>query len=230
MILKMNKKVIIIIVVFVILLVASIFGLSFIFSRSPEKEERTNTSNAASINSLKPTLSKIYEKMLQGQIYTFSLILDDNNKTVTVRNGEKARIDFYENGVHITNIVKDGMTYQLMHKEKQYYEYGSNTVILTNLLRKFERTKENVKPQKGEETLNNVLYYYEEYPGTAEFLFNYVGVDTKQATTKFYYQDDKLVYIKTILPDKEELLKVEMSYTSGNTSFDIPADYQKVEV
>lgn len=230
MILKMNKKVIIIIVVFVILLVASIFGLSFIFSRSPEKEERTNTSNAASINSLKPTLSKIYEKMLQGQIYTFSLILDDNNKTVTVRNGEKARIDFYENGVHITNIVKDGMTYQLMHKEKQYYEYGSNTVILTNLLRKFERTKENVKPQKGEETLNNVLYYYEEYPETAEFLFNYAGVDTKQATTKFYYQDDKLVYIKTILPDKEELLKVEMSYTSGNTSFDIPADYQKVEV
>lgn len=226
----MNKKAIIIIVVSVVLLIASIFGLSFIFSRSQEKEERTNTSNTASMNSLKPTLSKIYEKMLQGQIYTFSLILDDNNKTVTVRNGEKARIDFYENGVHITNIVKDGMTYQLMHKEKQYYEYGSNTVILTNLLRKFERTKENVKTQKGEETLNNILYYYEEYPGTAEFLFNNKGIDTKQATTKFYYQDDKLVYIKTILPDKEELLKIEMSYTSGNTSFDVPADYQKVEV
>lgn len=228
--LKMNKKVIIIIVISVVLLIASIFGLSFIFSRSQEKEERTNTSNATSINSLKPTLSKIYEKMLQGQIYTFSLILDDNNKTVTVRNGEKARIDFYENGVHITNIVKGGMTYQLMHKEKQYYEYGSNTVILTNLLRKFERTKENVKPQKGEETLNNVLYYYEEYPGTAEFLFNNPGIDTKQASTKFYYQDDKLVYIKTILPDKEELLKVDMSYTSGNTSFDVPTDYKKIEV
>ena len=226
----MDKKRNIIILIVIVILVM-VLGAIFIFSYSQNQENQNDTSTQTSISSLKPTLSKIYEKMLQGEIYTFSLILDENNKTITVRNGDNARIDFYQDGVHTTDIVKDGATYRLIHEDKQYFEYPSNTVELTNLLRKFERTKEDVTPQKGEETIEGKNYYYEEYKGTAEFLMQgKAGVDLTEASTKFYYDNDSLVYIKTILKEKEELLKVEMSYSSGQTSFEIPTDYQKIEV
>ena len=226
----MDKKRNIIILIVIVILVM-VLGAIFIFSYLQNQENQNDTSTQTSTSSLKPTLSKIYEKMLQGEIYTFSLILDENNKTITVRNGDNARIDFYQDGVHTTDIVKDGATYRLIHEDKQYFEYPSNAIELTNLLRRFERTKEDVTPQKGEETIEGKNYYYEEYKGTAEFLMQgKAGVDLTEASTKFYYDNDSLVYIKTILKEKEELLKVEMSYSSGQTSFEIPTDYQKIEV
>ena len=226
----MNKKRNIIIFI-IILILAIIIGAIFIFSYFQSQKKQNNPSTQTSISSLKPTLSKIYEKMLQGEIYSFSLILDDNNKTITIRNGDKARVDFYQDGVHTTDIIKDGATYRLIHNDKQYFEYPSNTVELTNLLRKFERTKEDVTPQKGEETIEGKNYYYEEYKGTAEFLTQgKAGVDLTEASTKFYYDNDSLVYIKTIVKEKEELLKVEMSYTTEGISFEIPTDYEKIEV
>ena len=226
----MNKKRIIIILTS-ILIVAIVIGAVFIFSYFQNQEKQNDTSTQTSISSLKPTLSKIYEKMLQGEIYTFSLTLDENNKTITTRNGDNARIDFYQDGVHTTDIIKEGSTYRLIHNDKQYFEYPSNTIELTNLLRKFERTKEDVTPQKGEETIEGKNYYYEEYKGTAEFLTQgKAGVDLTEASTKFYYDDDSLIYIKTTVKEKEELLKVEMSYTTQGTSFEIPSDYVKIEV
>lgn len=220
-----------IIILIIILILAIVIGAVFIFSYFQNQKKQNDTSTQTSINSLKPTLSKIYEKMLQGEIYTFSLTLDENNKTITARNGDNARIDFYQNGVHTTDIIKDGATYRLIHNDKQYFEYPSNTIELTNLLRKFERTKEDVTPQKGEETIEGKNYYYEEYKGTAEFLTQgKAGVDLTEASTKFYYDNDSLVYIKTIVKEKEELLKVEMSYTTEGISFEIPTDYEKIEV
>lgn len=220
-----------IIILIIILILAIVIGAVFIFSYFQNQEKQNDTSTQTSINSLKPTLSKIYEKMLQEEIYTFSLTLDENNKTITTRNGNNARIDFYQNGVHTTDIIKDGSTYRLIHNDKQYFEYPSNTIELTNLLRKFERTKEDVTPQKGEETIEGKNYYYEEYKGTAEFLTQgKAGVDLTEASTKFYYDNDSLVYIKTIVKEKEELLKVEMSYTTEGISFEIPTDYEKIEV
>ena len=220
-----------IIILIIILILAIVIGAVFIFSYFQNQEKQNDTSTQTSISSLKPTLSKIYEKMLQGEIYTFSLTLDENNKTITARNGDNARIDFYQNAVHTTDIIKEGATYRLIHNDKQYFEYPSNTIELTNLLRKFERTKEDVTPQKGKETIEGKNYYYEEYKGTAEFLTQgKAGVDLTEASTKFYYDDDSLIYIKTTVKEKEELLKVEMSYTTQGTSFEIPSDYEKIEV
>ncbi len=43
--------------------------------------------------------------------------------------------------------------------------------------------------------------------------------------TRLYFQGDKLVYIKTIAGDKQELLKVENTYKVDNQLFNIPSDY-----
>lgn len=223
-----NKTIVIIIISIILLVVAIICGAFIFYNKN--KENQKEKTDVTSVADIKPVLSKMYEKMILGEVYAVSISLDKNNRTTTVRDGEKARIDFYKNGIHTTDIIKDGNTYSLIHKDKKYFEYISNTIELTNLLRKFERVKQNEMFAKGEEEIDGVLYYYEEYENTNEFLIEYKGEDTKNAYTRFYFEDNYLVYIKTILKEREELLKVEMSYTSNDVSFEIPSDYQKIEM
>ena len=51
-------------------------------------------------------------------------------------------------------------------------------------------------------------------------------VEESEVKTRFYFDKDKLVYIKSILPDKEQLIKVEISYEVNGDLFEIPSDYE----
>ena len=51
--------------------------------------------------------------------------------------------------------------------------------------------------------------------------------EEQNAKTRFYYDNDKLVYIKTIVGDKQELLKVNISYDVDNDLFNIPSNYEE---
>ena len=46
-----------------------------------------------------------------------------------------------------------------------------------------------------------------------------------EVKTRFYFNGLKLVYIKTITNDTEELLKVDLSYKVQNQNFEIPSNY-----
>ena len=51
--------------------------------------------------------------------------------------------------------------------------------------------------------------------------------DLTKAKTRIYYKNDKIVYIKTIAGDEEELLKVSISYNQINEDyFNIPNEYK----
>ncbi len=54
-----------------------------------------------------------------------------------------------------------------------------------------------------------------------------IGAD-KEGKTRFYFDGDKLVYIKTIIGDKQEVLKVDLSYNVDSKLFEIPSDYQEM--
>ena len=51
--------------------------------------------------------------------------------------------------------------------------------------------------------------------------------DLTKAKTRIYYDNDKIVYIKTIAGDEKELLKVDISYNQVNDDyFNIPDEYK----
>ena len=52
--------------------------------------------------------------------------------------------------------------------------------------------------------------------------------EDQEVKTRFYFDGDKLVYIKTIIGDKQELLKVDISDNVDNNLFEIPSDYKEV--
>ena len=101
---------------------------------------------------------------------------------------------------------KDGNTYFLDEDSKKYYTYNNNTSIyklkqqlkkLQDLQRKQEKKKIKVKTIITK-NLNN----------TSLLINNKIAVtDLTKAKTRIYYDNDKIVYIKTIAGDEEELLK-----------------------
>ena len=50
--------------------------------------------------------------------------------------------------------------------------------------------------------------------------------DEEKAKTRFYFEGDQLVYIKTIIEDEQELLKVDISNQVDEKLFEIPSDYE----
>ena len=52
--------------------------------------------------------------------------------------------------------------------------------------------------------------------------------EDQEVKTRFYFDGDKLVYIKKIIGDKQELLKVDISDNVDNNLFEIPSDYKEV--
>ena len=52
--------------------------------------------------------------------------------------------------------------------------------------------------------------------------------ENEEVKTRFYFKGDKLAYIKTIIGEKQELLKVDISYDVDNNLFEIPSDYKEM--
>ena len=83
-------------------------------------------------------------------------------------------------------------------------------------------SKEGIlKPIKGKK------YSYEEYDGSSMFMIsNLININDTNVKTRFYFDSkNNLTYIKTILDNKQELLKVTLEKDVKDSIFEIPSDY-----
>ena len=173
-------------------------------------------------------LANMYEKMMQDETYSITFQLDDNNKYTVSRKGDVANIDMYNNGDHTTNIIRDGNTYLLMYSTKRYYTYQNNVIGLGELPSQLNEMIQNQQPEKGQEKIDGHNYRYEEYKGVSDFLMNTdENVIEENTNTRFYFDGDDLKYIQTIMEDKSELIRVEVSYDVDDTIFEIPSDFEE---
>lgn len=146
-------------------------------------------------------------------------------KILIAKKDEKISIDMYFQDEHTTTLAKDGYTYFIMHNNQEYSEYEgeASQEMLANQLQETE----NKSYINGRESINGKTYYYEEYEGISSFLMSTsIYLDNENYKTRFYYEGNKLVYIKNIIDEKnEELLKTEISYNVEDSIFEIPTNY-----
>ncbi|MFR2570369.1 MAG: hypothetical protein ACLS90_01420 [Clostridia bacterium] len=210
-----NKKTRVIIISVILVLIIGIAIFCVVKTRNTGNSNQTTG------------LAKIYEKMTKNNVYKISFELNEDSKYTISRKDNKANIDTYNNGTHIAETVKDGNTYYLIYSTNTYYEYENNDTELTQLTDEInEIITNNQDPAKGQEDIDGKKYRYEEYKDISYFAFN-IDEDTvnKEVSTKFYFKGDKLQYIKTKIGDKEELVKVDLSYDVKEDVFEIPSNF-----
>ena len=216
---KKNKK-ILIIVISIILILAVILGIIFLVSKN--KQGNTNEIQEAQ------KTEKVYEEVSKANQITFTCTLDDKNKETIIVKDNNAYKETTKDGKTSRYIVKDGNTYFLDEDSKKYYTYNNNTSILIELKQQLEKLQDLSK-EAGKERIKGKNYSYEEFKKYQGFLINnkIAVTDLTKAKTRIYYDNDKIVYIKTIAGDEEELLKVDISYNQVNDDyFNIPDEYK----
>ena len=122
-------------------------------------------------------------------------------------------------------------TYYLDDVDKMCYTYENNDQILTEIKEQFQILKDSVNVSNKKDNVNGKKYNYEEIPENQDFLFNNkLEVNNLEyAKTRLYYNNDKLVYIKTIVGDNEETQKIDINYSNVDDNyFEIPNDYEKI--
>lgn len=200
------------------IIVAIIIVILIVYIVTKNQEENAN----------KNRLANMYERMMQDETYSITFQLNDNNKYTVSRKGDVANIDTYNNGKHTTNIIKDGDTYLLMYNTKRYYTYQNNVTGLGELPNQLNEIIQSQEPEKGQEKIDGSNYRYEEYKGVSDFLMNTdEGISEENTNTRFYFDGDDLEYIKTIMEDKSELIRVDVSYDVDDNIFEIPSDFQE---
>lgn len=213
-----NKKIIIAISAVVIIAIISVTAF-FIIKNNRKIGETENNSNSK--------LSQVYEKMNEKSVYTFTATLNDKNYKTVKRKNDKARIDLCLEGEKSTDIIKDGNTYLVMAEDEKVYKYQNNDIELTELLMDIKETIESQNPQKSKEEIDGKKYQCEEYKGVSGFLLTGKAEDENSSSTKFYFKGNNLEYIKTKINDKEELLKINISYDDiSENEFEIPSEYE----
>lgn len=225
----MKKKAIIIISIIVVILI--IIGLVYFLVINKDSENNSgNTGNDETVQEAGTSkTNKLYEKLSESDKYTFEKVLNDENKSKTVKSGELAYKEETANGNTYKYIVKDGNTYLLQDDAKQYYKYENNTIILSEITNNLLNLQK-LQCQTGKEEIEGKSYEYEEYHNYGEFLVNTdLQIAGAQMKTRFYYSGNNLKYIKTIVNDTEELLKIDISYKADEALFEIPSDYSDAE-
>lgn len=215
-----NKKIIIYSICAIILIAIITVGIIWLVNKNNNEESTENIK-----------LDKVYAQLQETDNYTFTLKVDDKNQMITKIKGNNARIENYDSGNETITIIEDGNTYILMPKSKKGYLYKNNTTGLIQLKENMETLK-NMMPSKGEEEINNKKYRYEEFKGVSIFLVNYnKTLDENTLKTTIYYDKDKMAYIKTSDKDFEQLVEVNLQYSSDlkEADFVIPSDYEIIE-
>jgi len=198
-------------------MIAIIFGIVKIVNKNRPKEQR---------------LSKIYQDLEDSQTYLFEIEKNNNNKTIMAKKGDKTIIDQYTKNSetnlenHTTTLVKDNNTYLILHDRKEYYVYTENNVEQTIVT---DGLKEIISKSytTGTEKIKGKKYSYEEYDGSSMFMIsNLININDTNVKTRFYFDSkNNLTYIKTILDNKQELLKVTLEKDVKDSIFEIPSDY-----
>ena len=211
---NINKKTILIVSITIIAVII-ICGLITIFMNNNVSE----VSDGKTI--------KLYEILKDKKTYNFSTIFDEKNKMYYSKNNNTAYVDTIYDGEESKFIVKDGNSYLLDDKNKVYYTYQNNEMDLNKIESQLEDLK-NLEYITGKEKINNKEYKYEEYEIITDFTFKYFeNSEIDGAKTRFYYDGNRLVYIKTFVENYEELLKIEISYDVDSKLFEIPKDYKE---
>lgn len=217
----MNKNKKILIAIITIIIIIAIVGIIALINN----KEKTSTSNN---QNKKTKISQLYEKISNEKEIMFTQILDDNNKIVIAIKDNNGYKEVTTNGKTKKYIVKDHNTYYLDETEKKYYVYQNNDTILTEIKGKFEEIKDITEVSKGKEKIHGKKYEYEEISKYQDFLFDSeLSVNNLEyAKTRLYFNNNNLVYIKTIVGENEEIIKIDESYNSINDDyFEIPGDY-----
>lgn len=214
-----NRKIIWIVVAAIIVL-AMIVALTWYISLERKGKNSMQEGSTSKIN-------KLYTQLAEKQAYSFTTKLDNNHKIYYAKKENMAYIETIYQGKKSKTIIKNGNSYLLMEDEKAYYTYQNNETNLEKILLQLKEVKEQ-QYTEGREVVENKEYKYEEYEGVSTFLMQEASTTQKQsAKTRFYFDGDKLVYIKTIVGDKQELLKVEISDQVGDKLFAIPSEYKE---
>ena len=215
-----KKKKAVFISVIAIVVVLIIVGIIWYFIAN-------NNTNSSSNNQMGTSeVSKLYEILQTSNVFSFELTLDDENHKYYAKSNNMACIETTSNDEETKYIVKNGNTYFLVDDTKTYYTYSNNQTNLNMITKGLERFKD-LDYQIGKEKINNKNYYYEEYTRLTAFAMGDFTEDSEDVKTRFYFDNDELVYIKTIEGDKQELLEVNISYDVDQNSFQIPSDYNE---
>lgn len=216
-----KKKIIIISVISVIVIAIIIATVIFLINRNNSKENQTYSGDTK--------IARLYDRLNKEKMFSFTTTIDDNNKEIYAKSVDSAYIDTIYDGEESKFVIKDGNSYLLNDKNKIYYTYQNNEMELNKVIEQLEEIKDT-ELVEGTENIEGKEYNYEEYSGFTSFAFKLSDEgDTENIKTRFYFDGDNLVYIKTITNNTQELLKVEISYENIDKNlFEIPSDYREM--
>ena len=202
----------------IILIIIGGIVLYFVVNNNASDGSKSKTKNSE--------VSNLYETLHGANVFSFELELDDESHMYYAKSNDTAYIDTANSGREIKYLIESGNTYLLVDDTKTYYTYSNNVTNLNMVTRGLEKVKD-LEYQTGREKLDNKNYSYEEYTGVTDFAMGDFTEDSESVKTRFYFDGDELVYIKTIENDKEELLKVNISYDANQNLFQIPQGYSE---
>ena len=212
---KQKKKILIIMIV-IILIIACCGGIALYMTQTDAKNENYFG------------IQKLYEELRSKESYSFITTLDNNNKMYYAKQQDKAYIETIYDGSESKFIIKDGNSYLMMDDSKTYYTYKNNEIDLNKIESSLEEIKD-MGYEKGKEKIENKIYTYEEYNTVTKFnMMDNSENEGQEIKTRFYFDGNKLEYIKTIVGNKQELLKVDISDDVDNNLFEIPSEYKEM--
>lgn len=212
-----RKKVIIISVVSIILIALIVTLVILLVNNSKNNGE-------SSTNSTK--IVKLYNELSNEQSFSFTTTIDENNKEIYAKNNNTAYTDTIYDGEESKFIIRDGNSYLLRDSDKIYYTYQNNEVDLNKVLEQLNEIKDS-ELAEGKEEIEGKNYDYEEYSGITNFAIKLTDDNNSEdVKTRFYFDGNDLVYIKTIIGNNQELLSVEISNDVDSSLFEIPEDYR----
>ena len=221
----MNKKQRIILIVVAVIVALIIIGTLIYFIEFANKTESEETLDAT-YEYENSKINDLYTQLEQQQTFSFTTTdLEKGSKEFYAKNGEKAYVETVKNNKKTQFIIRDGNSYLLSQNSKKYYTYENNSADLNKIIIQLEEVVDTAYT-KGKEKIENKKYEYEEYNTSTDFVLEDLEDDDDKTTkTRFYFDGDKLVYIKTIIGNKEETLKVDISNSVDDNLFEIPSDY-----
>lgn len=218
----MEKKKIIMISVITVAIIALIVGIVCFFAFAKNGKDDKNEEQIAN------KVSDLYENLKTKETYSFTTTLDDKNKEFYAKGNNAAYTESVYDGKLSKYVIKDGNSYLIRDESQEYYTYSNNQTDL-NKVEKILGNLAGVEFTTGKENVNNKKYQYMEYNQPTDFTMMSSAqiASSENVKTRFYFSGDKLAYIKTIVGEKEELLKVEISDKVDSNLFEIPSNYQE---
>lgn len=207
-----SKKSIIIFMIIVIILII----IACVFIVYPEKTDR---------------VLSMYNNIASSQRFTFSMEEENSEieyKISIAQRGSDISIDMYTGDEHTSTLILEGHAYFIMHDIKEYYDYNSDDIDGDIIISGLQKASEQ-EYTTGTEEIYGKKYYYEEFENISTFMILLDENEDSVIKTRFYFDNDDIIYIKNIVQDEEntqeELLKSTLEYDAQESLFDIPADY-----